>query len=257
MVRYGRYTKALRSANKKMAKAKYAKYRSKASFRQLSAVNTKAGSMVTVPTFGGIPARFKTRLCYDDTYTGLFDGAGLTVFENFFRLNSLYDFDYTNNFGNFQPGGRDRLANLYSFVTVRKVHLTFELTHTNEGVFSAAPSVQMAWVSWQADSGSILPAVPSYPRMLPGSRVTNVARDTNKKLKVTIDVAKLSGMGGSVFSSGTGAVVGTNPGNPIWGDLLVTQNYVTGGEHNTYAIHMRAVFDCEYAGPKKAELDTN
>lgn len=221
--------------------------------------NTPSGAIVRVPQLGGLTPRFRTNLCYDTTYTRQFDGVSATEITAIFRLNSLFDFDQTNIFGNFQPAGRDRLAALYSFATIRGCKMLIEVAHTRDGGSpAAAPSLELNWVVWQADSGTTVPSPPSFPRMLPTSQTKTVALDEVCRIRSNTDIAKFTGMGGTVFNSGSGVVVGSNPGNPVFGQISLIQNYVTGAvEYNNYSIHIRAIFDVEFSGPKKAPIDTD
>lgn len=229
-------------------------------YKAAYAKNTKSGLLVSVPSYGGLPPRFRTRLVYDDVIADKFQ-PGTTIWNAIFRLNSLYDFDYSNVLGNFQPGGRDRLAALYSLAIVRNVTLLFEVVHARDSTApagsGAAPSITVRWSQWAAEGTTTLPTAPTYPAMLAGSRCKMLAIDNKARLVQKINMAKLAGLDGSPFNSGLGFNTNNNPGKPCWGELIVSQDTYGANEFNMFSVHVRAIFDVEYAQPIKSELDTN
>lgn len=226
-------------------------------FRTASIVKTNSGYLSTVPIPGGIAPRLRCKLIYDEFYTSRFAGA-TTYEEAIFRLNSIYDYDYSNLFGNFQPAGRDRLALIYSLYLVRGLKITFEITNSagNPGTPNA-PTLTATWVAWPSEMGTVLPAPPSYPAMLPGSKSISIPLNTTRKLKLNINTEKMSGLSGSPFNSGLGANTGDNPGKPLWGYLKLSQDFYNASDENHWTIKMRTVFDVEYAMPRISAVDTN
>lgn len=237
------------------------KYKRKAFGSKGYTLNTKSGQLVYVPQLGGVPSRFRTRLCYAHTLSGLLTSTTADDFN--VRLNSLYDFDYDNTLGNIQPSGRDRLAALYSLYQVKSIYIVVDVS-AHEATYEVSGTTTVAggaglivrFQRWVSEDSSVSPTAPTYDEMMPGSKHLLISNGGKGRMAVKVNLEKLAGQSGTPFNSGLGAVTGQNPGRPIWGQFLFEGPDCGSTINMRYIATWRVYFDVEFSSPKTAAIDT-
>lgn len=160
-----------------------------------------------------------------------------------FRLNSVYDPDYTN--AGHQPYGFDQMAGLYSFYRV--VRGSYIVTGANADLTSYAPSKAYVLVTDGGDPGGTMSN--AAERGGPGVVKTIGAVTGSHGIqtwKGKFDVAKIAGIKRSELMGGDyGAVVSTNPVDIIWMWIYAA----SGAASESILFSVDLTFEVEFSSP--------
>lgn len=226
-------------------------------------VNTRGGQLVRVSNPGGIPPRFRTNLVYQ--YQSYLDITSSSANVYTQKLNSIYDLDYSNNIGNGQPAGRDRIADMYSLYEVKNCKIIidfavsgseFQVSGTTTNV--PATAVVVTYGSWVTEGIATTPTVPTYLARCENSRTMLVANNESKRMVCYNNMQRIAGLPGlSPFNSGLGANTGSDPGRLIWGAFKFSAPDAATGIETRIVFSIKMIFDVEYSQPKVSDNDTN
>lgn len=251
--------KRSRTGSKVSSKSRGKRYKAN---RGWSKYDKHGYQVVSVPKLGGIPDRFLTKICYDREAYGTLDSS--TAVTHQFRLNSVYDFDYSNTMGDKQAVGHDRLAASYSRYFVKYVTLVvkvmvsgFNTEFSGTTATSNATGVTVRFGRWLSEDATTSPSVPTHWQGMPGYRQDFVAQNNSGTYVFKIPVQKLVGEpDDDARVTGFGATSGSNPAKTIWGQLQIQSPNATSAVTTNYALSFRAYQTVEYTRPKQGPLDT-
>lgn len=218
--------------------------------------------MSIVKSIGGIANSLRTRLAYTINTYGTLNA--VNVVDHQFRANSLFDFDYANNFGNVQPQGRDRLAQLYQKYLVRYVTVIAEIavngdTYQTGGTTASksAAGICFNFSKWLPDVNSAAPSVPGNVPGLPGSLCRMICAGQSRRIVWKLPLYKMYAVRGvNPMNTEYAAQSDSNPTAPVWAHVRLEAPDATSTSTIDYSVNWKILFDVEYAGPKISTIDT-
>lgn len=145
-------------------------------------------------------------------YTGTFlmsTGTGVYGTEQVFRLNSLYDTDFTN--AGHQPYGFDQMATLYNSYIVDKAYINLEISNpSNDGLIVSA-CIQPSAASFSL-TGKGVEAITEQPMVV--TRRLNNSGSQKTSIRQSIPMWIAEGISKIIYEAEInqyGATVGANP----------------------------------------------
>lgn len=174
------------------------------------------------------------------------------------RINSMYDPDYTNSGKNLQPYGRDRYAGMYSYYQVKAFRI--EGTIMVQSNYAGAPpgnttnNGSYVLGTYPTEGGAVAPNTPIYLGEINGSKTGQFQEGRPVRFKQYVNLKNLTGLFGTAFNSGLGSYSGTNPGNPIWTTLRVAPHGAASEDCQIH-INYKVTFYVEWSMPKMTYYD--
>jgi len=174
----------------------------------------------------GFPDRIVTKLRYSDWIT--LSGTPNTVRSNLFRMNSIYDPDYTGT--GHQPQWHDQLSGIYQKYRVLGSKLT--ATFTPFDINGDETSVNGPWIVGATGLNSVTFTQASIGQLVEDAdAATAVIGDrqggpNQKTLSVTFSPNRDLGMGAD--DDTTSASFGTNPAQGFYGSVWMVENSGSG-----------------------------
>lgn len=218
-------------------------------------------SIIQYAPMGGTSTKLATKLRYLDYDYSRNYIVQTTPYEWTFRLSSLYDPNYTSavsgvNGRNEQPSGRDALVARYSSYQVKAAKIELMVAIDVEGQTDQANMLRWEAAPYFTESDSSTPTVPKHLSEIPMGKhgLCTTFNGVQQKRTWYVDFRKLTSLYGHSYSSGLGAITGSNPGNPVWFTLKMLPEGNASHACNVFR-QIRITYYVVFTGPKSSILD--